>query len=94
MLEETWENIPRVMRDAKHWLCYRLVDKGEGQRLSKPPYSPKTGIVVDKTDETHWASFHRAYGSVEQHGFDGLGFVFDNGFIAIDLDDCFVDNGH
>ena len=93
MLEETWENIPRVMRDAKHWLCYRLVDKGEGQRLSKPPYSPKTGVVVDKTDETHWASFHRAYGSVEQHGFDGLGFVFDNGFIAIDLDDCFEDNG-
>lgn len=92
-LQENWENIPKSMIDTKQWLCYIFQDRGTG-RLSKPPLSPKTKKIVDKTNENHWASFTRAYGAYEVgNNVEGVGFVFDNGFIAIDLDDCFEPNG-
>lgn len=81
------------MTTAKQWLCFIFEDRGRG-RLSKPPISPKTKKKVDKTDETQWVSFQRAYGAYERgDNVEGIGFVFDNGFIAIDLDDCFDERG-
>lgn len=92
-LADNWQNIPESMTGAKQWLCFTLRDDGR-DRLSKPPVSPKTGSIVDKTDESHWVKFHRAYGAYESNdNIDGVGFIFDNGFMAIDLDDCFDDNG-
>lgn len=90
---DTWENIPKSMRDADQWLCFIFQDRGTG-RLGKPPVSPKTRKIVDKTDETKWTSFNRALATYQASDYDGgniegVGFMFDNGFIAIDLDDCF-----
>lgn len=92
-LRENWENIPESMTAAKQWLCFIFQNRGTG-RLSKPPISPKTRKVVDKTDEGQWASFNRAYAAYEAgENVEGIGFVFDNGFVAIDLDDCFDEAG-
>lgn len=92
-LRDDWENIPKSMTETKQWLCFIFQDRGTG-RLGKPPVSPKTKKIVDKTDETQWATFSRAYGAYEAgSNVEGIGFIFDNGFIAIDLDDCFEENG-
>lgn len=83
---------PKEMTEVPLWLLYRLVDKGNG-KFSKPPISPFTGEICSKTDEGMYTDFQRALLGVEQHDADGLGFVFLHGFVAIDLDDCFTDDG-
>jgi len=84
--------IPASLAAAPNWLCYRLVDTGKG-RLSKPPVSPKTGIVCAKNDITNLTTLQDALVGMERYDLNGVGFVFTDGFIAIDLDDCFDDAG-
>lgn len=80
------------MTDVPLWLIYKLIDRGDG-KFSKPPVSPFTGEICSKTDEGMYTDFNRALAGVEQHDADGVGFVFLHGFIAIDLDDCFKEDG-
>lgn len=86
------QNIPASMAVVPQWLCYRLVDTGKG-RLSKPPVSPRTGHICAKNDEHEFATLRDALVGVEMHDLDGVGFVFSGDFVAIDLDDCFSDDG-
>lgn len=83
---------PKEMTDAPLWLIYKLIDKGNG-KFSKPPVSPFSGEVCSKTDEGMYTDFNRALAGVEMHDADGVGFVFLHGFLAIDLDDCFKEDG-
>lgn len=83
---------PKEMTDVPLWLIYKLIDKGNG-KFGKPPVSPFSGEVCSKTDEGMYADFQRALAGVEMHDADGLGFVFQRGFMAIDLDDCFQEDG-
>lgn len=83
---------PKEMCDVPSWLIYKLVDRGDG-KFAKPPVSPITGEVCSKTDEGKYTDFNRALLGVEQHDADGVGFVFLHGFIAIDLDNCFKEDG-
>lgn len=85
-------NIPMAMAGFKQWLCYQLVDRG-GERMGKPPVSPKTGEVCSKNDEGNFTDLEEALIGCETYDLDGVGFVFLNGFLAIDLDDCFDDDG-
>ena len=80
------------MTEVPLWLIYKLVDNGSG-RFTKPPMSPFTGEVCSKKDPGMYADFMRAMAGVEAHDADGVGFVFLNGFVAIDLDDCFQEDG-
>ena len=85
-------NFPQEMTDVPLWLNYKLIDRGNG-KFSKPPVSPFTGEVCSKTDAGMYTDFNRALLGVEQHNADGVGFVFLHGFVAIDLDNCFKDDG-
>jgi P4 family phage/plasmid primase-like protien len=88
----TYETIPTALANTPQWLCYRLVDTGKG-RLSKPPFSPRTGYQCAKNDEREFTTLQEALVGVERYDMDGVGFVFTNGFVAIDLDDCFGEDG-
>lgn len=83
---------PDEMVNVPQWLIYRLMDRGNGS-FSKPPVSPITGEVCSKTDDGMYTDFERALLGVEQHHADGVGFVFEHGFVAIDLDHCFLEDG-
>ena len=83
---------PAEMTSVPLWLNYKLIDRGDG-KFSKPPISPFTGEVCSKTDAGMYTDFNRALLGVEQHDADGVGFVFLHGFVAIDLDNCFKDDG-
>ncbi len=87
-----YASIPRALAQAANWLAYRLTDTGKG-RLSKPPVSPTTGIVCAKNDETQFTTLTEALVGMERYDLDGVGFVFTSGFVAIDLDDCFGEDG-
>lgn len=84
---------PAEMTNLPLWLIYKLVDRGNG-KFGKPPMNPRTGIICDKTDEGMYTDFDRAILGVEQHDADGVGFIFTHGFVAIDLDNCFDEDGN
>lgn len=86
------KSIPMALAEFSQWLCYKLVDKG-GARKGKPPVSPKTGVICAKNDESQFTTLNRALEGCETYDLDGVGFVFANGFVAIDLDDCFCSDG-
>lgn len=85
---QTMDNIPSEMTEVPMWLIFKLEDRGDG-KFSKPPRSPYSGYKCDKTDSSHYVKFERALVGVEMYDADGVGFIFDKGFVAIDLDDCF-----
>ena len=87
-----YRSIPPAMAAIPQWLCYRLIDTGKG-RLSKPPVSPRTGQICAKNDEHEFATLRDALVGVEMHDLAGVGFVFSGDFVAIDLDDCFSEDG-
>ena len=88
-----YQNIPPTMAQTPQWLGYKIVDTGK-PRLSKPPFSPRTGKQCAKNDETEFCTLHDALIGMERFDLDGVGFVFVNGFVAIDLDDCFDEKGN
>ena len=85
-------NLLEKMKATPQWLCYRLEDRPNGKK-GKPPYSPRTGIKVSKNDESQFTTYEEAQVGAFRHDMDGVGFVFTGGFIAIDLDDCFDEDG-
>lgn len=88
-----YESIPKALASTPNWLGYRLVDTGKG-RLSKPPVSPRTGQVCAKNDESNFTTLTDALVGATRFDLDGVGFVFTEGFVCIDLDDCFDEDGN
>jgi len=86
-------NIPQQLRDYPHWVCYKLIDKGES-KLAKVPYDPKTGHPAKANDPATWGTFEQACNALKSKKYNGLGFEFydDDPYTGIDLDHC-VENG-
>jgi putative DNA primase/helicase len=83
MIEET-QNI----RDLRQWLCWRIEER-DG-KPTKVPYSPLTGEKASTTNPETWAGYSEAVEAYREHGYGGIGFVFDEDdpFCGVDLDGC------
>ena len=77
------ENIPAELRNVPQWVCWVGADK--------IPKNPHTGGNAKSNDSSTWASFSEAVSACEKYHFDGIGFMFANGYFGVDLDHC-VDN--
>ena len=77
------ENLPEEIKSLKQWVCWAGSDK-----IPKNPY---TGRNAKSNDPTTWSDFETACKSCEKFKFDGLGFMFANGYFGVDLDHC-LDN--
>ena len=77
------ENIPQELRGLKQWVCWQGDDK-----IPKNPY---TGKNAKSNDAETWGTFNDAISACEQYSFDGIGFMFANGYFGVDLDHC-IDN--
>lgn len=77
------ENIPQELRGLKQWVCWQGDDK-----IPKNPY---TGKNAKSNDAETWGTFNDAINACEQYSFDGIGFMFANGYFGVDLDHC-IDN--
>lgn len=82
--------LPSDMRALSQWLIWRY--EGTNGKRTKRPYQ-LNGQLAKVNDATTWTSFDSAIS--ESHA-DGIGFVFNpgDGFVGIDLDNCFDDDGN
>ena len=74
------ENIPDELKGLKQWVCWVGSDK-----IPKNPY---TGGNAKSNDNTTWSDFDTAVHACSKFHFDGLGFMFANGYFGVDLDHC------
>lgn len=80
--------IPQLLRDRDQWVCWRLqLNSG---RMTKVPYSPRSGNRSSVNDPTSWTSVKLAQKAWLDNDVDGIGFVFTetDPFAGIDLDGC------
>lgn len=77
------ENIPEELKKVNQWVCWQ----GE----AKIPKNAKNGQNAKSNDKETWSDFDTAIKACDTYGFDGLGFMFANGYFGVDLDHC-LDN--
>ena len=73
-------NIPNELRGLKQWVCWAGADK-----IPKNPY---TGGNARSNDSSTWATLQEAATACDKYHFDGVGFMFANGYFGVDLDHC------
>ena len=84
MKTATLNNVPQELKRLTQWVCHR----------DKIPIDAKTGKAASSTDPTTWSSFNQAVeASQNGAGYSGIGFVFNNDFIGVDLDHVVDDDG-
>jgi hypothetical protein len=78
----------RNMKDLEQWVCWRLEER-DG-KPTKVPYNPLTCKKADSTDSETWADHSTAVKVCNEHGYDGIGFVFteNDDLAGVDLDGC------
>ena len=72
------ENVPEELKGLKQWVCWVGADK--------LPKNPATGGNAMSNNPDTWGSFEQAVKAVDTFGFDGIGFMFANGYFGVDLD--------
>lgn len=77
------ENIPADLKGLKQWVCWVGKDK-----IPKNAY---TGKNAQSNNPDTWADFDTAVAACSKYNFDGVGFMFANGYFGVDLDHC-IDN--
>lgn len=74
------ENIPKELHGLKQWVCWNGADK--------IPINPYTGRNAMSNNPDTWGTMKDAVSACEKNGFDGIGFMFANGYFGVDLDHC------
>lgn len=77
------ENIPQELRKVNQWVCWTGSDK--------IPKNPHSGGNAQSNNPETWGSFKQACDACNKYSFDGIGFMFGNGYFGVDLDHC-IDN--
>lgn len=71
-------NIPSEIKKLKQWVCWVGADK--------IPKNPNNGFNAKSNDASTWATFEVACEACDKYNFDGVGFMFGNGYFGVDLD--------
>jgi putative DNA primase/helicase len=79
------QNIPLDMLGSSRWVGYKVEEHG-GRPNCKVPKDPNTGGNASSTDPDTWSNFTSAISSVSRYGFDGIGLVIGEPYIAVDID--------
>ena len=74
------ENIPQELKTLKQWVCWVGKDK-----IPKNAYTGKNAM---SNNPDTWADFDTAVSACNKYKFDGVGFMFANGYFGVDLDHC------
>lgn len=77
------ENIPEELKGVSQWVCWVGNDK--------IPKNPANGKNAQSNNPSTWGTFKQAVKACETYSFDGIGFMFANGYFGVDLDHC-IDN--
>jgi putative DNA primase/helicase len=82
----TIHNIPSELQSLKQFVVWKL--KERKGNLSKVPYNARTKRGADSTNSSTWTTLDEALKTFSKGYYDGIGFVFANGYCGIDLDHC------
>lgn len=77
------ENLPQELKEVAQWVCW----VGE----NKIPKNPNTGKNAQSNNPSTWSDFDTAVAACGKYHFDGIGFMFANGYFGVDLDHCMDD---
>jgi putative DNA primase/helicase len=90
------ENIPQELRAKKQWVGWRYEER-DGKKTKVPITLMVRGQKrASSTNSMTWGDFECALRSYQEpsNDLDGIGFVFNNDFIGVDLDNAIDDAGH
>lgn len=81
---DTKQSVLYELEGYDQWVIWEI----EGGK--KVPLNPKNGFNASPTNPATWASYESTRAAFEEHGYEGVGFVFteDDPFCGIDLDGC------
>ena len=88
----SYDSFPQKLKDQKQWVLWKKeMVKG---KLTKIPYQ-NTAQKAATTRPEEWQTFEEAKDWLEKFPgqFNGIGYVFTNGIVGIDLDYCFKPDG-
>ena len=94
------KNTPYPLRDKQIFVCWKFVYYNEnGEPYVKPqkvPFSPHYDgrAKSSSRDGSHvrtWGNFEEACKAVDKFGYDGVGIMFGNGVMGVDIDGCIKD---
>jgi putative DNA primase/helicase len=89
-----FSEVPAELTSRRQWVDWRW-QRSAGGRLTKVPYSPRTGQLASSTDPETWGTFEEAKAADEaMAGTGGIGFVLNgDGIVGVDLDHCIDTEG-
>ena len=86
--------IPQELKALPQWVCWKPGTPRPDGTIPKIPFNPHTGKAAKVNDSKTWGTFDQAYQYFLTHeNMQGVGFVFTDGYVGIDLDHCFLANG-
>lgn len=77
--------IPEELKKLPHWVCW--------WNNSKIPMQANVMKAASPSDRSTWATYEEASAAVEAGRYDGVGFMFGNGIVGIDIDRGFDEDG-
>lgn len=90
--ENKYKNVPLELKNLKRWVCFK-VEEIENGKTTKRPYNPLNGTRAKVNDNLTWSTFNIALMGVVKYNFDGIGFIFGDGYFGVDLDNHPDENG-
>lgn len=82
-----FDNIPQELKDLEQWVCWKGIINEKG-KISKIPVNPKTGGGAMSNNPATWSDFETAIKAAETYKLQGVGFMFDEGYFGVDLDNA------
>ena len=92
-INNIYDNIPSQLRELKQWVLWKKEQKGG--KWTKLPYQT-TDKPASTTDSKTWREFKQVntFLNNDTRGrYDGIGFVFTDGYVGLDMDHCFAPDG-
>src|SRR5262249_6431796 len=85
----------------RQWVCWReeeRTDKSGQMKSTKVPYNARTGRLAESDQPETWSSYEQAKHAYERsqksrRPYQGLGYMFHDDVIGIDLDHCVKPDG-
>jgi hypothetical protein len=85
---ELLDNIPDLLKEKDHWVCWRYELSTKGKWTKVPYQAQRPSSKASTTDPQTWNPYETAVRTYRKGGFDGIGFCFahEGGLVGFDLD--------
>lgn len=87
---QSYDNIPDELKKLKRWVNFKTRPTDKEGKVTKIPVNPVTLKNANTVNSETWTTYDIAMQTlIDNPGtIVGLGFVFGDGYVGIDLDDC------